>query len=146
VKVEIFTLCEFANADPASGKINIIGTFDHIGGFQTPIVFPLCVVAIRMRFGVVENGMKKVRLSFIDADGAPVMPTIEVPLNVQIAAGESTTTAPCVVIMQQIKLPHFGEYSISLAIDSNEVAAIPLIAKQVLLPPMPGRPAPSQET
>ncbi len=95
-----------------------------------------------MRFGIVENGTKKIRLSFIDADGAPVMPTIEIPLNVQIAAGELTATVPCVVIMQQIKILHFGEYSISLAVDANEVAAIPLIVKRVQAPPMPNLPLP----
>jgi hypothetical protein len=135
MKVEIFTLCEYANADPNGGKLNIVGTFDHVAGVQTPIVFPLCAVAIRMRFGLVENGAKKLRLSFIDADGAPVMPIIELPLNVQISPGESTSTVPCVVIMQQIKLPHFGEYSISLAIDTHEAGSIPLIAKQIQAPP-----------
>jgi hypothetical protein len=134
MKVEIFTICEFANADPASGRMNVVGTFDHVGGLNVPIICPLCAVALRMRFGAVEHGMKRIRLSFIDADGVPVMPTIEAPLNVQIPQGESTATVPFVVIMQQIKLPHFGEYSMLVAVDGNEAGAIPLIARQVSMP------------
>ena len=137
MRAEIFTLCEFANADPASGKINIVGTFDHIGGLEAPIVCPLCAVAIRIRFGMVETGMKKLRLSFIDADGAPVMPTIEVPINVQIQPGESTSTVPFVMITGQAKFPHFGEYSVALAVDGHELGAIPLIVRQVRPPSQP---------
>jgi hypothetical protein len=140
MKVEIFTVCEFATAEPATGKLTIVGTFDHLVGAQPPVVFPFCVVAIRMRFELVEAGMKKIRLSFIDADGKPVLPTIEVPLNVQVAQGETTTTVPFVLTMQPLQLPHFGEYSIDLAVDGNHSSSIPLIVKQVQPPQTPQLP------
>lgn len=140
MKLEIFTLCEYANADPMSGKINIVGTFDHVANFQVPIVIPFCAIAFRLRLGVIEAGMKKCRLSFIDADGTSVMPTMEFPVSVQVRPGESTTIVPFVAIAQQIKLPHFGEYAIALAIDGNEVGSIPLFAKQIQLPPQMQKP------
>jgi hypothetical protein len=134
MKVEIFTLCDFASAD-AGGKLNVIGSFDHIWAMQVPVVWPLCALAAKMRFQMVEQGTKKIRISFIDADGTSVMPTLEAPIVVQFQPGESTATVPFVMIMQQIKLPHFGEYSIDLAIDGTQQASIPLIARQVRLPP-----------
>src|SRR5205823_5014735 len=49
MKVDIFTLCDFANTDSA-GKLNILGSFDRINAHTMPMVHPLCCLAIKMRF------------------------------------------------------------------------------------------------
>ena len=134
MQVEIFTLSDFASVD-AGGKLNILGSFNHIWAVQLPITWPLCALAAKLRFQMVEQGAKKVRVSFIDTDGIQVMPTMETPFAVVLPPGESTAIVPFVLIIQQIKLPHFGEYSIDLAIDGTLQASTPLIARQFQTPP-----------
>jgi hypothetical protein len=130
MKVEVFSLCDFATVD-AAGKMTIVGIFDTIYSRQIPITHGLCALAIRISFGRVEEGVKKFKLSFIDADGSSVMPAMEAQIPVQIGPQQSNPTAQVVSIMSQIKLPNFGEYSIDLAIDGRLEASVPLYVKPV---------------
>ncbi len=66
------------------------------------------------------------------------MPTLNIPINVQVAANESSAMIPISMIIQQLNLPHFGEYSIGLSIDGRQEASIPLIVREApLIPPIP---------
>ena len=134
MKVEVFSLCDFASAD-AGGKLNVIGIFDTIYAPNVPVTHGFCALALRVRFDHVEEGNKKLKLSFIDSDGKPVMQSIETVLPVRMAANGSSASAQLVSIMSQISFPNFGEYAIELAIDGRQEASTPLFVRQVSLPP-----------
>lgn len=136
MKVEIFTLCDAATAD-AGGKLNILGSFDRIHAASVPVTHPLCALAIKLRFERLEEGQKRVRISFMDADGQAVMPTLDANTQVMFPPGEHTVTACLVLQIQQLKLPNYGEYSIDLGIDGRQEASIPLFVR-----PAPGQQAP----
>jgi Family of unknown function (DUF6941) len=133
MKVEIFTLCDAATTD-SGGKINILGSFDHIWGNTTPITYPLCALALKIRFEKLEEGQKRIALSFIDADGKSVMPTLNAQIQVRVGPNEISATVPISLIVQQINLPHFGEYSIGLAVDGRQEASIPLFVRRIQSP------------
>ena len=76
MKVEVFVLCDAATID-AGGKLNILGIFDRIHAKEAPASHPLCSLAIRLRFERIEEGPKRVRVSFVNADGVSVMPTLD---------------------------------------------------------------------
>src|SRR6266540_3079705 len=126
--VDVFTLCDFAQNTPGN-KMNIVGTFNRIFARQIPAVHPLCALAVLMRFEQIEQGAKNIRVSIIDSDGRPVIPTLNAQLNIQITS-ESDATVPLALVIQQIKLPNFGEYSVDLAVDNRQEASIPLYVKQ----------------
>ena len=130
MKVEIFTLCDAATAD-SGGKLNILGSFDRINANAVPVTHPLCALAIKMRFERLEEGEKRIGISFVDSDGTAVMPTLEAGSQVVFPPGESSVTACLVLQMQQMKLPNFGEYSIDLAVDGRHEASIPLFVRQI---------------
>jgi hypothetical protein len=134
VKVEIFTLCDAATAD-SGGKLNILGSFDRINANSIPVTHPLCALAIKLRFERLEEGQKRIQISFVDSDGTAVMPKLDAATNVAFPPGEHSVTACLVLQIQQMKLPNFGEYSIDLAIDGRHEASIPLFVKQVQGPP-----------
>jgi hypothetical protein len=143
MKVELFTLCDAATVD-SGGKLNILGCFDRINALQAPIVHPLCALALKCRFERVEEGQKRIRISVIDTDGRLIMPTLDAQIQIHIGPDSSTATAQLVLIIPQIKLPSFGEYSIDLAVDGRQEASIPLYVKQIpLVPPMQS-PAPQE--
>lgn len=133
MKVEIFTLCDAATAD-SGGKLNILGSFDRINANAIPVTHPLCALAIKLRFERLEEGQKRIGISFVDSDGKAVMPTLDAGTQVHFPPNESSVTACLVLQIQQLKLPNFGEYSIDLAIDGRHEASIPLFVKQVEQP------------
>jgi hypothetical protein len=64
MKVELFALCDAATAD-AGGKLNILGVFDRLNAREAPVTHPLCALAVRLRFERLEEGQKRVRVSFV---------------------------------------------------------------------------------
>ena len=133
MNVDVFTLCDFAQNTPGN-KMNIVGTFNRIFARQIPAVHPLCALAVLMRFEQIEQGTKNIRVSIIDSDGRPVVPILEAQLNVQISPNESDASVPLAVVIQQISLPRYGEYSVDLAVDGRQEASIPLYVLQAPLP------------
>jgi hypothetical protein len=125
MKVEILTLCDAATVD-AGGKLNILGSFDRLNANQVPVVHPQCSLAIKLRFERLEEGKKRLRIAFVDSDGAPVMPTIDAATEVKFQGNDSTATVSLALNIQQLKIPKFGDYSIDLAVDDRHEASIPL--------------------
>jgi hypothetical protein len=129
MKLELFTLCDYAKGEP-TGKLYVIGTYDHVLAAEAPIAMPPSAIASRLRFDEIEQGAKKVTVTFTDSDGAKVIPEIGMQMNIQLPPGESTTAANVVIILPQISLPRFGEYAIDLAVGSRLEGSIPLYVRQ----------------
>ena len=137
MKLEIFALCDYATGDIA-GKMNILGAFDKIQSHTLPVELPLFAIAIKMRFNKTEGGEKAIALKIVRPDGDLVVPKTELKMPFQIPADVSTATAQIVVLVQQLKLPNFGEYSIQLELAENLVGSIPLFAQRADgVPPSP---------
>jgi hypothetical protein len=130
MKVEIFTLCDAATTD-AAGKLNILGSFDRLNAREAPVTHPQCALALKLRFERLEEGQKRIRIAFVDSDGASVMPALDTTTQVQFRPDDSSATASLVLVIQQLKLPRFGEYSIDLAVDDRHEASIPLLVSPV---------------
>jgi hypothetical protein len=130
MRVEIFTLCDAATVD-AGGKLNILGSFDRLHAKETPVMHPQCALAIKLRFERVEEGQKRIRITFIDSDGIAVMPTLDAITQVRFQTEDSTATTSLALVIQQLKLPRFGEYAIDLAVDDRHEASIPLFVRSV---------------
>ena len=131
MEVEIFTLCDAATVD-AAGKLNILGSFDRLNARQAPVTHPQCALAIKLRFQRVEEGQKRIRITFLDPDGAAVMPTIDAATDVRFSGNESSVTVSLALGIHQLKVPRFDEYSIDLAINDRHEVSIPLFVSQVL--------------
>lgn len=130
MKVEILTLCDFAQAEP-TGKMNIVGTFDRIIAKEAPINRAVFAVAARIRFEAHEEGAKTISLSFIDSDGQRVVPLLRAQFSLKVPPNESTATLNYVMVIPQIKFARFGDYQIDLAFDDKVEATIPLYVRQM---------------
>jgi hypothetical protein len=146
MNVDIFTLCDFATTD-ASGKMNILGSFDRIYIQQVPTIIPMCALAIKIRFTQIEDGVKRIRISFMNEDGQLIVPRIEAQMQIIVAPNEITSTAQMVMVVPQLRLQNFGDYSIVLAVGEMEAASCPLCVRQVpVVPPLQQPPPPRQPT
>jgi len=128
MKVEIFTLCDAATN--SAGKLNILGSFDTLWGKEKPITYPACAIAMKIRFEKIEEGNHRIKLTFADADGKLVMPSIDASAAVRFKPEDATTTAIFVLNLQRIKFDRFGEYTIDFAIDGRQEGSIPLYVRQ----------------
>jgi hypothetical protein len=128
MKVEIFTLCDAATVD-AAGKLNILGSFDRLNAREAPVIHPQCALAIKLRFERVEEGQKRLRIAFVDQDGVAFMQNLDATTEVGFHGDDPSTTVSLALNIQQLRLPRFDEYSIDLAVDGRQEAAIPLFVK-----------------
>jgi hypothetical protein len=143
MKLELLTLCDFAKGEP-TGKLYVIGAFDHIFAPQTPVQAPLCAIAARLRFDAVETGTKAVTIAFVDSDGGRVIPDVNMQMRVELPASESSAAANLVVVLPQVNLPRFGEYSIDLTVDARLEGSVPLFVQRPAAPPPATRSFPAQ--
>src|SRR5258708_3727949 len=128
MNVQIATLCDAANTD-AGGKLNILGAFDQIFAQKEPLMHPSCSLVVKIQFERIEAGTKKLKILFVDTDGKEVFPAITGNIEVKTLPELRTSSVQIVVTIQQLQLPHFGEYAIDVALDGLVAASVPLYAR-----------------
>ena len=133
MNVQVAVLCDAATDD--NGKMNLLGAFDTIYAQQLPAVHPQCAVALRVTFAADDEGKRKLKLNFINADGRAIMPAIEVPVAVALPDDAHFLTRNFIVNIQQLKFAEAGLYSVDVRLDDKSHASIPLLVKNI--PPRP---------
>ena len=131
MNIQVAVLCDAANED--SGKLNLLGSFDTIFAPQLPAVHPQCAVALRFTFMSGDEGERKLKLNFVNADGRAIMPPIEIPVAVTLPDDVHFLTRNFIVNIQQLKFAEEGFYSVDVRLDDKSQGNIPLQIK--LLPP-----------
>lgn len=130
--MQIAILCDAATDN--SGKLNILGTFDTIYTTQLPAIHPQCSIALRMAFNKAEEGIHKVRLTFVDEDGKPVMPnmtSIDMAVDVKVPDDTLFVSRNFIVNIHQLKFERPGLYSVDISMDGRQVGSISLLVKQM---------------
>ena len=133
MNVQVAVLCDAATDE--NGKMNLLGAFDTIYAQQLPAVHPQCAVALRVTFAANDEGQRKLKLNFINADGHAIMPAIEVPVVVALPEDAHFLTRNFIVNIQQLKFAEAGLYSVDVRLDDKSQASIPLLVKNI--PPRP---------
>jgi hypothetical protein len=126
--IQVAVLCDAATDN--AGKLNILGTFDTIFAHQFPAVHPQCSIALRFTFNKVEEGQHKLRLNFVDEDGRPVMPPVEIPVEVAMPDETIFLSRNFVVNIQKLKFDTEGLYSIDIGMDNRQEGSIPLLVRK----------------
>lgn len=128
MKIEVFALCDAAV--DYSGKLSLLGAFDGIFATDFPVHHPQCAIALRLRVSRSEEGKHHLVLNFIDADGKPVMPSVNANFEVRVPQARESIAVNLVLNIHQLKFESFGEYAIDLAIDNQQAASLPLLVVQ----------------
>lgn len=129
MNIQMAVLCDAA-AD-YGGKLNILGTFDTIYSSQFPAVHPHCAVALRITFEKSEEGRHPMKLSFGDEDGKPIVPPIDLPVDVVVPGDATFVSRNFVLNIQGMKFDRPGLYSVNLVLNGRHEASIPLAVKPV---------------
>jgi hypothetical protein len=127
MNIQVAVLCDAATDD--NGKLNLLGAFDTIYAPQMPAVHPQCALALRVTFMPGDEGLHKITLNFINADGHPIIQGIELPVSVALPDEAHFLTRNFIVNIQQLKFPEPGMYSVDVRLDDESQASIPLLVK-----------------
>ena len=127
--IQIAVLCDAAT--DYKGKLNLLGTFNSVYTRELPANYPQCSIVLRVVFKRVEEGSHKLRINFVDEDGKFVMPSIELPFEVNIPADDSFLYRNFILNIQRLKFEKFGQHAVDIAIDGRQEASIPLEVKQL---------------
>lgn len=128
MKLEVFALCDAA-VDYA-GKLSLLGAFDGIFAREKPVLHPQCAIALRLRVARIEEGKHQLALNFIDADGRPVMPSVNANFEVRIPPDRESIAVNLVLNIHQLRFEHFGEHAVDLAVDGRQEGSLPLMVVQ----------------
>jgi hypothetical protein len=129
MNIQVAVLCDAATED--NGKLNLLGAFDTIFAPQLPAVHPQCAVALRVTFMSGDEGARKLKLNFVDADGKSIMPPIEIPVAVSLPDEALFLTRNFIVNIQQLKFAEEGLYSVDVRLDDKSQGNIPLSVKLI---------------
>ena len=132
MNIQVAVLCDAATED--NGKLNLLGAFDTIYTPQMPAVHPQCAVALRVTFMSGDEGERKLKLNFVNADGKSIMPPIEIPVAVSLPDDVLFLTRNFIVNIQQLKFAEAGLYSVDVRLDDKSQGNIPLSVKLVEAP------------
>jgi len=135
MNIQVAVLCDAATED--NGKLNLLGAFDTIFAPQLPAVHPQCAVALRVTFMSGDEGERKLKLNFVNADGRAIMPSIEIPVAVVLPDDVHFVTRNFIVNIQQLKFDEPGLYSVDVRLDNESVASVPLLVRQMAGTPPP---------
>ena len=133
--IQVAVLCDAAAE--YQGKLSLLGTFNTIYASQFPAAHPQCSVALRIVFEKAEEGKHHVRMSFIDEDGRPIMPALDLPFDVTFPEESLFFIRNFILNIQQLRFEKAGSYSIDIAVDGRHEASIPV---QVRLAPPGAKP------
>jgi hypothetical protein len=127
MNIQVAVLCDAATED--NGKLNLLGAFDTIYAPQLPAVHPQCAVALRLTFMSGDEGERKLKLNFVNADGRAIMPSIDIPVTVVLPEDVHFVTRNFIVNIQQLKFAEAGLYSVDVRLDDKSHGNIPLSIK-----------------
>ena len=86
---------------------------------------------MRVTFAAGDEGQHKLALNFINADGRPIMPAMEIPVAVALPDDVHFVTRNFIVNIQQLKFAEAGLYSVDVRLDGQSQASIPLQVKLI---------------
>ncbi len=127
MKVDFAFLCDYAEA---SVKLNALGIgFDTIYAPRIPSMHPHFSLVFQLRTSVVEAGQKDVEIHLIDEDGADISAPIKRQINIP-KSNAAEVIGRVVMEFVNIEFKHYGQYSVRVAVDRNEIIELPFKVAQ----------------
>ena len=132
--VDFAFICDYAESGNKLGALGI--GFDTIYAPQVPCAHPNFHLVLQLRSSVAEAGRKDVSVSLIDADGKDVIPPLSATMEVpQPPPGALETNARLVVGFAGVQFPAYGQYTLHVVVQGQEMVRIPI---RVAQPPTTG--------
>jgi hypothetical protein len=125
MNIDIFTYCDFAAF--YSGRLCITGATDVLWAAQMPLKMSLGYIVVKGRFILADEGTHTIKTSLIDQDGKLIIspPSTQAVVQFDKTKKNEIKTHYHIDQISNFSLPKYGEYSLELLFDGNEIASIP---------------------
>ena len=98
-----------------------------------PAVHPHCAFALRITFSPEDEGAHQLKLSFVNEDGQPVSPGLDIHVEVRLPEDSHFLSRNFVLQLQNLKFDAPGFHSVEVSADGKSLVSVPLLVK--LIPP-----------
>jgi Family of unknown function (DUF6941) len=133
--VDFAVVADYALVDQ-SGKLSVLGIFQHIWVQQFPAMHPRLHLVLRLKGKRTEVGEHAVQIRLLDEDGNESLGGSGNVMFAEPSAGITEIEAGAILVFD-VPFPHAGVYHFQITIDGEQKAAVPVTVSQ-LLPPAPG--------
>ncbi|MBI2867230.1 MAG: hypothetical protein HYX97_02705 [Chloroflexi bacterium] len=124
MRLDFAFVCDYAEL---GSKINALGIgFDTIYAPKVPATHPHLHLVAQLRASIAEAGEKHLSVSLIDADGKEVQPPVTGAFNLPKPQGATESVGRIAIAFNNTTFPRYGEYSIHMTVQGNELVRIPL--------------------
>jgi hypothetical protein len=127
MEVDLALLADAATID-ASGKLNILGIFDRLGGVGLPLRHPRMAMVLRFSAGLQEAGRHGVEIILKDPDGEEL---VRVDGEMHLSPGPHAVAGgvqvPHILNMDGLVFPKSGRYGFDVRVDGEHHVTIPLM-------------------
>lgn len=127
--IDLALLADAAAVD-ASGKLSILGIFDHISAKEFPTRHDRMVLVFRLVATLDEVGPHKIEISIVQPSGEELH-RLDGTLQVNPGRGRGGIRIPQLVHMDGFVFPEAGEYSIDIHVDGEVVETVALTLTDV---------------
>jgi len=135
VHVDFAVVADYALVDQ-SGKLSVLGIFQHIWVQQFPAMHPRLHLVLRLKGRRTEVGEHGVQIRLLDEEGNESLGGSGTVMFAEPAAGITEIEAGAILVFD-VPFPHAGVYRFEITIDGEQKAAVPVTVSQ-LPSPAPG--------
>jgi hypothetical protein len=129
VHVDFAVVADYALVDQ-SGKLSVLGIFQHIWVQQFPAMHPRLHLVLRLKGKRTEVGEHAVQIRLLDEQGSESLGGSGNVTFAEPPAGITEIEAGAILVFD-VPFPHPGTYRFAITIDGEEKAAVPVTVSQL---------------
>jgi len=136
VHLDFAVVADYALVDQ-SGKMSVLGIFQHIWVQQFPAMHPRLHLVLRLKGKRTEIGEHAVQIRLADESDTELLGGSGTVNFAEPPAGVTEIEAAAVLVFD-VPFPHAGQYRFEITVDGDRKASVPITVSQ--LPPSPAPP------
>jgi hypothetical protein len=129
VHVDFAVVADYALVDQ-SGKISVLGIFQHIWVQQFPAMHPRLHLVLRLKGKRTEVGEHGVQIRLADEEGAEILGGNGTVTFAEPPAGVVDIEAGAILVFD-VPFPHPGVYKFDITVDGEQKAEVPITVTQL---------------
>ena len=127
--VDFAVVADYALVDQ-SGKISVLGIFQHIWVQQFPAMHPRLHLVLRLKGKRTEVGEHGVQIRLADEEGAEILGGNGTVTFAEPPAGVVDIEAGAILVFD-VPFPHPGVYTFDITVDGERKAEVPITVTQL---------------
>ncbi|MGH7615369.1 MAG: DUF6941 family protein [Gemmatimonadales bacterium] len=130
--LDFAVVADYALVDQ-SGKISVLGIFQHIWVQQFPAMHPRLHLVLRLKGKRTEIGEHAVHIRLVDDHGVEILGGSGSVTFAEPPAGVTEIEAAAILVFD-VPFPHNGVYKFAITLDGEGAAEVPITVSQMPQP------------